>query len=367
MTPSTSAPADDPEVAPFTHYEASRAPLLRAAELHSDYVYRAQGELVAELRARLEVGGRSFRKQFGRESAARPGAGSIRTPTLWERRLAPGGTFQIHAHKLFDELAGFLREERLAWKPEHGLSDGPEYLEMHPKLGEAVMATLAMACAENEGLQVVTEFPNLHSKLLGTPREKILSACLDGARSSGKTSGEQIAEFLVYRRCNVDRLSAEGIAALKKERDALADFRGRLEELAKTLPATMHSEKHLQKRLDDLLSDLFREWERDQANLSASARKFFGEGVLSEPGKVVQKLVEAAVKPETGQNVIAGAAAGGLAGMPGVFAGAGAGFVVALMFRGIESWGKARRAARESPLRYLTRLQEQGVSFAVSR
>lgn len=47
---------------------------------------------------------------------------------------------------------------------------------MHPRLGEAVMATLAMARAANGGLQVVTEFPGLHGSLLGTPHGRILAA-----------------------------------------------------------------------------------------------------------------------------------------------------------------------------------------------
>jgi hypothetical protein len=36
-------------------------------------------------------------------------------------------------------------------------------------------------------------------------------------------------------------------------------------------------------------------------------------------------------------------------------------------FRGLESWGKARREAKTRPLRYLTKMQEQGVSFSIAR
>ena len=50
-----------------------------------------------------------------------------------------------------------------------------------------------------------------------------------------------------------------------------------------------------------------------------------------------------------------------------VLTGAGAGFVVALVFRGFESWSNSRDAAKKSPLRYLNRLQENGVSFSISR
>ena len=268
MTPFQDAPADDPEVAAFASYESGNKPLLRAADLFAGHVRAAQLELVQELRNRLEAEGPIFRRRFGWK-AAHGAHGIVGKSTVWDRRLSFGATFQIHRYKIFHELSEFLREEDLAWTPDSEFADGPDYLEMHPQLGEAVMATLAMACAENEGLQVVTEFPQLHSKLLGIPREKILTACLDGVAPSGETSGRQIAEFLVYRRCNVDMLSAENIVALKQERDALADFRGKLDELAKTLPPTIFSEKVLQEKLNEALNDMFREWARDQANLSS--------------------------------------------------------------------------------------------------
>jgi hypothetical protein len=158
-----------------------------------------------------------------------------------------------------------------------GLSD-----PLYASAGIPAIATLAMACAENEGLQVVTEFPELHGKLLGTPREKILTACLDGVKPTGGTSSQQIAEFLVYRRCNVDMLSAESIVALKDERAALAAFRAKLEDLAKSLPPTIHSEKVLREHLEDTLNDMFNEWEKEQANIGHTSQLFFGKGFGSE-------------------------------------------------------------------------------------
>jgi hypothetical protein len=334
--------------------------------LRSPHVRGAQLELVAELRTRLEQNGEQFRARYGEPAAGFSTASLIgENLTLWERRLSSHATFQIHAYKLFDELTDFLRQEALAWEPNSHMSDGPDYLEMHPHLGEAVMATLAMACAEDEGLQVVTEFPALHGRLLGTPRDKILTACLDGVKPSGATFGQTIAEFLVYRRCTVDMVSAENILALKDERAALADFRNKLEDLAKSLPSTIHNERVLHERLEDTLNDMFKEWEKDQASMGHASRLFFGEGFGSEFKKIAEKLVEAAVKPETGLDAAKGALIGGITGH--VVIGVGAGFGIAVIFRGFESWGKARRKAKTSPLRYLTKLQEQGVSFSIVR
>jgi hypothetical protein len=367
MTPCRDAPADDPEIATFTEYGSRLRPLLRAAELDSPHVHEAQHQLIEDLRGRLEVEGPAFRERYGRDVAGAPDASSIKgNRTIWERRLAPDASFQIHEYKLYDELSGFLVNNHLAWRPDRSYAHGADYLEMHPRLGEAVMATLAVACAENEGLQVVTEFPNLHGKLIGVPREKILTSCLDGMKPSGQTSGQQIAEFLVYRHCNVDMLSAENLLELKDERAALADFRSKLEEFAKALPPTIFSEKHREEHLGDVLRDMFHEWERDQANMGAIGRRFFGDGLIPEAGKIIDKLIEAAMKPET---VAHGVTAGGvIAGLTGhVLTGIGAGFAIAVVSRGFESWSSARSGAKKSPLRYLTKLQDLGVSFSVSR
>ncbi|MBV8752669.1 MAG: hypothetical protein JO328_07405 [Hyphomicrobiales bacterium] len=223
------------------------------------------------------------------------------------------------------------------------------------------MATLAMACAENEGLQVVTEFPRLHGQLLGKPREQILTACLDGAKPGGTTSSHQLAEFLVYRRCNVDMLSGENIVALKDERAALADFRTKLDELAKTLPQAIHDEEALEERLRGTLNDMFEAWKKEQPNFGAASNRFFGKGLGSELKKIAEKLAEAALKPEAGM----GGFIGGITGQ--TLTCAGAGFAIAVIFRAVESWREVRHKAKTSPLRYLTKLQEQGVTFSITQ
>ena len=76
-------------------------------------------------------------------------------------------------------------------------------------------------------------------------------------------------------------LTAESIAALKTERDALAAFREELEGLAASLPAVMHSEERTEQYLNDLLNDIFNKWQSDQANLSNYSRRLFGEGDAS--------------------------------------------------------------------------------------
>lgn len=293
----------------------------------------------------------------------------MKSLTVWERRLFGGPSFQIHRYKMYDELVAYLLANKLAWTPNKHYSDGPDYIEMNPKLGEAVMATLAVACAENEGLRVVTEFPKLHGQLIGTPREAILKACLEKPTVVGPTSGQQIAEFLVYRRCDVTALTAKRIAALKRERDSLAAFRTELEKLAATLPPVILSEATLEERLNDEVNDMFKKWQRDQANLSSFARNLFGKGPLEEPERLLEELVKSVVKPEGAAAVATGAGAAGahLGGLTlNVAAGAAAGFVIAIIFRAARVWTDTRKAEKESPYRYLTALQKHGASFSLA-
>ena len=89
--------------------------------------------------------------------------------------------------------------------------------------------------------------------------------------------------------------------------------------------------------------------------------------------KLAQKLVESAIKGESvaGAATVAGTAgvaAAHLGGLTlGIAAGAAAGFVVAVVFRAIGAWGETKTAAKESPFRYLTALQDQGVTFSLTR
>jgi hypothetical protein len=375
------APADDPEIAPFTfprNGEDEDDALLRPANLNLPHVQDCQLELRDALRSRLEINPATFLARFGKDAAKRQNAlGSIKKQTDWERRLRPGASFQVHPFKL-GVLWHFLYEHKLAWKPERESADYRGYLEMHPDLGEAVMATLAAASAEAGGLRVVTEFPKLHGKLIGTPREEILDVCLDRPKGDSKVTGEHvIQEFIVHRRCNVDLLAQDGIYELHEERKALADFRAHLEKLAAAeFTQPIYDDDVRRGKIEALVGDLLKDWKKEQAQLAGSGRRFFGDGALAEPKKMIEKIGETLLKPE---GAVAGAQGATLSSLPAgvheaatgghygpVLVAAGFGFAVGVVFRGIESWQKTRQAAKDSPLRYLTMLESQGVTFTVT-
>jgi len=233
MSPFENAPADDPDVREFTHHLGSRGPLLKSANLWAPHVEDAQHELIRQIDDLLTEKGDQFRQSLMQGRSRGMDGQTAGDLTVWERRLlGDKASFQIHKRKVLGELERYLLREGLAWEPDSRVSDGPDYIELRPRLGEAIMACLATACAESEGLQVVTEFPNLHGRLIGTPREAILTAVFQKTKKRlRKDQSRVVAEFLVYRRCNIAGLTASRIAALKSERDALAAFREKLESV----------------------------------------------------------------------------------------------------------------------------------------
>jgi len=362
MMPRYNAPQDDPEVAEFCTLEGRRGPLLRPADLSNRHIRAAQTKLIEDINGHLDTDGQSFRARFGREAAEAELDELTPTTPIWERRLSGRVTFQVHTRKILEELGHFLVRERLAWTPaipddDGYYSHGSEYIEMHRRLGEAVMATLAFACAENEGLEVVTEFPGIHGNILERP-DDVFEACLSEKQPADADRAEQATQFLVYRRCDPTKLTAKRLQALNKEWEALSNFREAIEAAAMRIPKKIVDPKILEERLNDVANDVFKKWKSDQANLSNYVRELFGEGSLSEPEKLLQKLAEKAAGP-----TVAGALTGELT--VGALTGAAAGFAIGLMSHGIATFGKIRKTARNSPVRYLTMLEKNGVGFTV--
>jgi len=258
---------------------------------------------------------------------------------------------------MVDDLRQFLIHEELAWFPND--PHGADYVEMEPALGEAVMATIAYACAADEGLELVTEFPRLFSRTINQPRDRILDACLGDLPEPDHSPREEFAEFVIHQCCDASKLTPERIQALSQEWDAIADFKDALQTAAQSLPEIMNSEAARMERLRDAANDILKNWERDKANLSHFARGLFGEGFFDPEQKALEKLADVAFGPES-----AGAAAGGMAGHS--LLGVAAGLAIGVVFRVGRSFVAVKQRERTSPFRYLTALQKDGVGVAVS-
>jgi hypothetical protein len=357
ITPEWGAPPDEPEVAEFARLAGRRGPLLRSANLTEPFVWQAQRQLVDEIHRQIELHPQ-FLLTYDREATWKQSSNLVRQAgSLWGDRLL-GLPFQLHRFKLLGELLEFLLKNKLAWVPERLHGNG--YIEMHPRLGEAVMATLAHACAYSEGLQLVTEFPSVYGRTIRLSKKDLLSGCLSPSLPAQLDPPDGLLEFIFYQRCNPQKLTPARLQALNKEWEPIANFRSALEELAKSIPPGIQDQRILRSYLDDSANRVFAAWTRDQANLSSYVRELFGEGLLAEPTKALGKIAEKAV----GEGFATAALVGGVTSQ--YMLGAAAGCAVGLIMHAARSYSSMKNKADKSPYRYLTMLHDDGVGFVVS-
>ena len=112
-------------------------------------------------------------------------------------------------------------------------------------------------------------------------------------------------------------------------------------------------------------------WRSDRSNMPAYWRKFFGEGLADTSQQFVEKVAdtltsggEKAVMGGVSGATAAGIGGGGIAAMAtAAIAGAGVGLAIGIMFHGVRSYFRMRGADKDSPYRYLTLMEREGVVF----
>jgi hypothetical protein len=360
MTPMTGAPDDAPEIEEYCWTARGTRPLLCPAHIYAERVVRAQHRLLLDIQKRIEAeDGADFRIRFGANFKHRQPGGQR---DLWNDRSDPSSGFQIHREKVLYELVEYLFEVGLAWRPAN--AHGRGYAEMHPRLGGAIMTTLALACAENEGFEIVTEFPSIHGRAIAARSQNVFDDLIDAEDEAPEAlnsegGARRLAEVIVYQRCDVSGLNARDILALQDERAAFARFRLALQKEAQNLPKQLGDPQLLQEHLDDAVNDIFRRWRADRANFGILARSVFGGDVIDEPAKFLEKIFEKAT-------AVSGPAAAG-AWMGGLTAhslvGASGGLLIGVATHTLAAWRRLRKSETDSPWRYLSTLEEGGVGF----
>ncbi len=362
MMPAMFTPFDTHEVAEFAQYREGQEPLLGPAAIWSERAEQAQRAVAEKLRQ--DSKDPAFLKRFGRQAALMNSPGS-----------ALG--FQIHQAKLVPELRDVLRETQLAWDPRQPepYDQYAEYVELHPHVGEVVMSTLAIACAEGEGLDIVGDrrSERLHSSLIEKDTKAVYDEWLHPSPWPGKPrkpTGEDLFEFLLSFNCDLSNLTPDSLAAMHEDREPLRKLVTRLRKVVADMPA-MDPGQERQQYFRDKTADVLKAWQSDRSNMSHYWRVFFGEGVADPEVKfldiVAEKLVAGGEK----------AAAGGAAGATGAAAvgatasgaflaglyGAGVGLGIGILVHAGKSYFKMRRQESESAYRYLTLMEKAGVVF----
>ena len=318
--------------------------LIRNSNLRTNNTFFASRTLETLIREDLNSAGEAFQARFGRDAAKASGQPS----------------FQMNLGKdTSGLLPDFLVSHGLAWRPDEIYMDNPLYHELHPDLGHAVMGTLAMACAEDEGLHIVGG---------DSPRGRDVSAELNCTMAAGDMSGpykhfvrkelrpnavhassDDLFHSVVNFNCDVSALRLDGVMALQAEREPLRNLKQKLQEMALTIPP-MANLKSREEAFRDKANEIISHWKVDNLNWSKFVRELlpfekFGAG----SGKLAETIptMLPAVAGATAWNVVD----------------ATAGISIALLTHVGVSYAKVRKQSAESPFRYMTLAQQKGVSF----
>jgi hypothetical protein len=341
-------PAGFNEGFPLTDYQD--AGLLRQAYLFSDRSRAAQDVLTVKFLASAQ--NPVFLQRYGREAAEALLSGSH-----------PYG-FQIHSDRSTFPLRDTLLSIGLAWEPGvyEPWDEGRRYIQMHPRVGQVVMSTIAVASAQSEGLDIVgdTRSGPLHRVLLEQDLDSIYDAWLGDSMPAAPSSAseEQVFEFIIASAADVSGLTPDALRAL--DREPLADLLKAIKQTAGEIPA-MDPGPLRTERFVDATSRILADWQTDRRNLSPFWKSYFG-GAGSEATAFMEKGAD-------GVTAAIGAASGSmtLGLIPGYFEqglfAAGGSFIVGLATTAILTRRRLRDKMVNRPHRYLTLLEGKGVTF----
>jgi hypothetical protein len=362
MLPDRFTPHDDEEVRAFAASSSDRPALLSPANLWTRRARAAQEALARRLLA--DARDPDFISRYGRAVTR-------------QARAPDDKGFQIHQEKLAEPLKDALRFTEMAWDPDlpESYDRDAAYVELHPRVGEAVMSTLAIAAAMGEGLDIVGDHRSghLHECLLEKRADEIYDAWLhpsDLQAAPGRPDAEDLFEFLIGLTCDVTALTPDALCALQADRDPLRRLIEQLRVLASEMPATDPG-RDRETYFRDAISMVLHSWRSDRSNMPAYWRKFFGEGLADTSQRFVEKVAdnlmsggEKAVMGGVSGATAVGIGGGGIAAMAtAAIAGAGVGLAIGIVFHGVRSYFRTRRAEKDSPYRYLTLMEREGVVF----
>src|SRR5262249_49759640 len=239
-------------------------------------------------------------------------------------------------------------------------------VELHPHVGEAVMATLAIACALDEGLDIVGDRRSgpLHECLTKKQPKDVYDTWLKPATADipdpQKPHARELFEFVISVACDPSKLDAETLAKMGDNRKPIQRLVEELGKRAARMVAMDSGEQREEQFLDET-NDILAAWHNDRTNMENYWREFFGFGLLSEAGDFLKKLIEDSAKATP--NVGAGGAAAlfGLSLHAAILTTVVAGVGIGLFTHAAKTDVDLIKRDRESPYRYLTLMEQAGV------
>jgi hypothetical protein len=257
-------PEDDKNIQPYTQYNNDiKDCLLDNSNTASASAISAQQELLTKLKEhkkRLTT----YRKRTGMDR------------------------YYIHDEKLDDEFKDYLLSNKLAWPDKDSQAKGHRnWLGLHPKLGSAVMSTLAIAIAAGSGRDIVTNSNADHETLISTNTDDIIDRLLGIKTRPNKPEGHdtqnQLGQLVITRSINLNALTIDDIIELKANNQDFRSFRHLLLEHANDI-GNIADPSEREKRLTERAKELVQAWHDYKNKLPRRiARTLFTAAGISAP------------------------------------------------------------------------------------
>lgn len=299
--------------------------------------------------------------------------------------------YLIHRSKAPRQFWAELTERGLMWEPSEidiparyyrvlrHLADNPavNWAAVHPILGEAFMATVAAAAARDEGLEVVTDLPSVHAVASCRDDDVIYRTLILGNTKSSPRAGfgaetQHVSHLVITGGFDVSTITAQDLAKMSANREALFDFRRYLADRINEIP-DMDSDVKRQKRLRAVAEEALDTWRRTVPTMSRFARRFFGLGLLDKSEKAMTDLAKALIPGSltTAATTAGAASATSLLGVASLVASpvvvaAAPGIAVTLATYGVKTWHGLKQEEATSSLRYLSLVRRQGAALMVA-
>ena len=248
---------DSDEVREFCEIEGPRGRLLTEATIDSGFVLSRQHllcEKIKNLKDELQA----------RYSQAR----------TEEELGVDSECFQIHQSKMSFELTELLKELGLAWYARDQRTPLKCWLALHPTLGEAAMSTLALAVAEDSGLDIVTSSHDVHTSMLRSTDDQVFEN-LVGIPAPGKDEVVHELAQIVMKTAFFDfsKLGASDVRDLLNDGKDLRRFKDMLASSAARIP-TIKNPQEREEYLGQVAVKVLREWEKYKGSLPKVAGRY---------------------------------------------------------------------------------------------
>ena len=280
MVPEGYVPDDEERIALYKQLDGPGGPLLRSVPASSAAAHQVQHKLLENIRShRAEID-----KRFSRD------------------KTSDDDQYWIQDGKFNHDLLKYLLKNNLAWPSRINPCLGERsWIELHPKLGSAIMTTLGLSIAREQNYDIVTPSSSFHERLLTTNTDSIFEVLLYGEPES-PVSREQAERDLgqlviTLSGVNFEALAAEDIPELKASKHFLA-FRELLCQNVRHIDRRDGEEAYRQ-GLRNAAEEIVDAWARTKSDVSRSIKSaLFAESPVIS-AEALRWLLERSAEPYT--------------------------------------------------------------------